>query len=119
MNVAPEIGRAHVCSARPTLFPSTTLFRSFRQLVALMIGPVEEFQDALGGFRFGLILVHQDERGPGDRKSTRLQRQTYPLSLHDALPIFPPACRPDDRPSRRISGRSGRFPVWTDSCASG
>src|SRR4029077_8474409 len=39
----------------------------FRQLVAILVGPVEEFQNRGGTLGMVLLFVHQDERRAGDR----------------------------------------------------
>src|SRR3990172_8385591 len=95
---------------RSTLFPYTTLFRSsFRQHGLHGPRPVQGASEA----------IPEDAGVQADRKSTRLNSshgyisyslfffndpattEIYPLSLHDALPIFLSATR-----SARTSSRS-------------
>src|SRR3990172_8533305 len=82
---------------RSTLFPYTTLFRSFFDGLAVL----ERRLDRARG-----DVAQREVEAPGDRKSTRLNSshgyisyavfffndtattEIYSLSLHDALPIF-------------------------------
>src|SRR3990172_7041473 len=105
---------------RSTLFPYTTLFRSFF---------VDGRQQVLPGIRIPADGAAAQAGGGGDRKSTRLNSshgyisysvfffndtattEIYTLSLHDALPIFlrrwPPASlagHPNPSGRRRCAG---------------
>src|SRR4030043_128901 len=91
---------------RSTLFPYTTLFRSIRRIVR---------DAAQRGYSASDTIARWESVRRGDRKSTRLNSshgyisyagfffndtattEIYTLSLHDALPIYPPdraRCRP-------------------------
>src|SRR4028118_2249167 len=102
-------------SPRSTLFPYTTLFRSFfaERPMAEIAGQLGVTESRVSQMRAEALILMREAMRSEERFSRNAEPEIYTLSLHDALPIF--LRRATDGRDRRAARRD-RVPCLADAC---